>query len=246
MLAYLKLEVTRTLRNRRFLIFVIAFPIGFYLLFTHIFNSNLSAADKAEFFRTYMVSMAAYGAVGTALMTTGPRIALERASGWNQQLRLTPLTPAAALVGKILTAVATALLAPVVVTVIARVVNGVSLPVGNWLALVAVLWIGTIPFAALGVAFGYLLDGETAQIATMIVYFVLAILGGFWAPIDQFPAGLRRVGKALPTFRYGNLGWSVVDGHTPKLVDVLVLGGYGVAFTLLGILAYRRPAMRTG
>jgi hypothetical protein len=71
----------------------------------------------------------------------------------------------------------------------------VSLPVSSWLALVVLLWVGTIPFAALGVAFGYLLDGETAQIATMIVYFVMAILGGFWAPIDQFRPACGRWGR---------------------------------------------------
>lgn len=244
MLAYLKLEVTRTLRNRRFLVFVVGFPIGFYILFTQIFAGQMSAADRVVFFREYMISMAAYGAMGSALMSTGPRIAMERASGWNQQLRLTPLTPGGALAAKAISAMLTGLVSPIVVTVTGRLVNHVSLPPATWLGTVLLLWVCTVPFALLGVAIGYLVDGETAQMATMVVYLLLAVLGGIWVPIDQFPDTMRAIGQALPSYRFIHVGSALVDGRSIDLADVGILLAYAAAFAALGLFAYRRPTDR--
>ena len=245
MFAYLKLEIARTLRNRRYLFFVVGFPVAFYLLFTHIFDKDVSPSDKIEFYRDYMIAMAAYGAVGASMMATGPRIALERGLGWSRQLRLTPLTPGAALVAKVLSAMVTAAIAPVTVTVIGRLVNHVSLPVGHWLMILAFMIVGTFPFAALGTAIGYLVDGETAQLATMISYLALAILGGFWFPVDNFGGTLREVARALPSYRYADLGWQSVQGHVPPLLDLAVLAAWTAVFLALGTYAYRRPAIRT-
>lgn len=244
MLAYLKLEIVRTLRNRRYIFFVIGFPVVFYLLFTHIFTGDATVQEKSDFFRDYMIAMSAYGALGSSMMATGPRIAMERTIGWGRQLRLTPLSPGAALVAKIGSAVVTAAVAPVVVTVVGRLVNHVSLPPGHWLLIVAFLWLGTLPFAALGAAIGYLVDGETAQLVTMISYLTLAIMGGFWFPVDNFGSGLQHVARALPSFRYADLGWQTVSGHFPPLLDFAVLAAWTAGFVALGLYAYRRPAVR--
>jgi ABC-2 type transport system permease protein len=241
MLAYLKLEIVRTLRNRRYLFFVVGFPVAFYLLFTHIFDKGVPDSDKVEFYRDYMIAMAAYGAVGAAMMATGPRIALERGIGWTRQLRLTPLRPGHALVAKVLSAMVTAAIAPVAVTVVGRLVNGVSLPLGHWLLILVSMIVGTFPFAALGTAIGYLVDGETAQLATMVSYLVLAIMGGFWFPVDNFGSTLRDVAEALPSYRYADLGWQAVQGHTPPVLDAAILLAWTAAFLALGAYAYRRP-----
>jgi ABC-2 type transport system permease protein len=244
-LPYLKLEIARTLRNRRYLVFVVGFPIFFYLLFTHIFDNDVSPADKIEFYRDYMIAMAAYGGVGASMMATGPRIALERGIGWTRQLRLTPLTPMQALVAKVLATMVTAAIAPVVVTVAGRVFNHVSLPPAHWLGILGLMIVGTFPFAALGATIGYLVDGETAQLVTMISYLALAILGGFWFPVDNFGTGLREVARATPSYRYADLGWNAVQGHVPPLLDFAVLAAWTLGFLLLGTYAYRRPAVRT-
>ena len=120
MLAYLKLEIVRTLRNRRYVVLIVGFPVAFYLLFTHILSGNASAQDRADFYREFMIAMSAYGALGSAMMATGPRIALERTIGWNRQLRLTPLSPRGALVAKILSAMVSAVVAPVAVNRMVR------------------------------------------------------------------------------------------------------------------------------
>ena len=54
--AYLRLEVPRTLRNRRLIVLTIVFPVAFYLLFTRVLTGGAQLDNDARAF--LMVSMA--------------------------------------------------------------------------------------------------------------------------------------------------------------------------------------------
>ena len=89
MAAYLALEIRRAVRNRRYLVFAIGFPVVFYLLYTGVLLGKNAPPDPA-WNAFFMVSMAAYGMIGASLSNAMP-IAQERTSGWTRQLRITPL-----------------------------------------------------------------------------------------------------------------------------------------------------------
>ena len=89
MFEYMKLEIRRVLRDRRYLIFSIGFPLGFYLMYTRAVAAN-DTVDHMPWATFYMVSMATFGAIGAALQTGGTRVTAERANGWIKQLRATP------------------------------------------------------------------------------------------------------------------------------------------------------------
>jgi hypothetical protein len=67
-LAYLRLEVRRSLRNRRYLVFTIAFPVMLYVLYTAILPAaGNEQIDGLAWPLYFLVSMAAYGAMGAAM-----------------------------------------------------------------------------------------------------------------------------------------------------------------------------------
>lgn len=205
MLEYLKLEVRRTLRNRRYLVFSIGLPLFFYLLFSKLYGSVAGLIDDVPYTAYIMISMAAYGTLGTALNSGGPRLAEERANGWMRQLRITPLTPAGYLVGKILSAVVLTLPVLVLIGEAAHFVNGVRLPVVEWAQALLLLVIGVLPFAAPGVLLGLLFDVDSAQPAMLIVYLGLSLLGGLWMPVASMPHTMQEIAHAMPTYRYAEL-----------------------------------------
>ena len=90
MAAYLALEIRRAVRNRRYLVFAIGFPVVFYLLYTGVLHRRGRAPTDPTWTAYFLVSMAAYGMIGASLSNAIP-IAQERASGWTRQLRITPL-----------------------------------------------------------------------------------------------------------------------------------------------------------
>jgi ABC-2 type transport system permease protein len=230
--AYLTLELRRALRDRRYLALVVGWPVAAYLLFSTVFGS---AADRAEGLDPrveIMVAMAAFGAIGAVLMATGPRLATERQSGWERQLRLTPLPAPAAMLARVGAAVVLTLPAICLTFAVAMSVKGVTLPAWEWPAMVALLLVGTAPFAGLGLVIGNLTDGDTAMGMTTIVYFALAALGGLWMPAKVLPSGMRAVAHALPSNRLAELAWRVAAGHAPSLAAIGVLAAWAGVLAL--------------
>ena len=99
----LKLEIRRLTRNRRTVIISIVVPVVFFLLFGLQQKYDTLRQGNGNVSADVMISLALYGAV---LSTTfcGAMVSIERAQGWSRQLRLTPLSPVAYIIVKILTA----------------------------------------------------------------------------------------------------------------------------------------------
>ncbi|GAA4632875.1 ABC transporter permease [Actinoallomurus vinaceus] len=247
MLRYLGVEIRRTIRDRRFIFFTMAIPVAFYLLWANVYGkSSGSVAGTDLNARAYLlVSMASYGAVGAALTTTGARLATERQIGWLRQLQVTPLRPWAVITAKIIASMCLALPAIILVGLAGVLTQHVHLSAGEWAGMISLMWLGTLPFAALGTLIGSLVGADAAQPVTLVCYFTLSILGGLWMPVDSLPKTLRHVAHWLPSNRFAGLGWSIVGGHAPSASDGLVLAGWGLLLGVLALAAYRRATVRS-
>ncbi|MFI7455555.1 ABC transporter permease [Nonomuraea sp. NPDC049714] len=206
MRSYLSLEIRRGFRNPAGLVLLTGFPVALYLLWTKVPNV-VPPGQQGDFAATTMVSLATYGSMGGALFIGGA-IALERSKGWARQLAVTPLPAHGYVVAKLVSGAAGVLPSIVVVLAAGALLAGVRLPWWTWPALVVLIWLGVMPFTALGVAFGYTLKGQAANLAMMAVYFGLSILGGLWLPIQLMPEGMRTLTAwtllfaALAVWRY--------------------------------------------
>lgn len=239
MVNFIKLEVRRMLRDRRYLIFNLGITVAFYLLYTKI-SPSTDAIDGTSRSAYFMVSMAAYGAMGSALFFGGPRIAMERKLGWTRQLRVTPLSPTDYVIGKLAAAMIVPLPSICLISLAGAVVNGVSLSAAQWLGIIAITWLGTLPFAVLGIFIGSLLDGNTAQPVTTFLMFGLAILGGLWAPVSSMPSLMERAAKLMPSYHFADPGWRIVGQRGLNPVDFLVILAYAVLFGALVAWRYRQ------
>ncbi len=244
---YLALEIRRTFRDRRFVFFTIVVPVMFYLLWSNVFgkNADVEATTGLSPKLYLLVSMASFGAIGASLTTTGARLAAERKSGWLRQLQVTPLRPSAVITAKVIASMCLALPAILLVGVTAVITQGVHLSVVEWAELAGLLWIGTLPFAALGTLIGSLVGADAAQPLTVACYFGLSIFGGLWISLDLLPKTLRTIAHWLPSARFADLGWRVVGGHLPPASDGLVLGGWAIILGALAVAAYRRATVRS-
>lgn len=243
MLAFAKTDILRMLRNRRYFVFVVAFPVLLYVINANIYGQDTDAGG-VKYSVLLMVSMAAYGALASSTMSSAVPLATERQSGWLRQLQITPLPGSAVIAAKLCTAMTLVLPALVLVSLVAIVQQGVSLPPGRWLALLPALWLGAAPFVALGLAIGSALTADAAQPVAMICMFALAIAGGLWFPPEVFGATMKAVAELTPSFHYASLGWSLASGHGVAMTDVLVVAGWAVVLGSLAVFLYRRATVR--
>ncbi|MGP3959167.1 ABC transporter permease [Nonomuraea sp. 3N208] len=238
MRSYLGLEMRRGFRNPAGLILLTAFPVALYLLWTKVLNV-VPQGQHGDFAAVTMVSMATYGSMGGALFIGGA-IALERGKGWARQLAVTPLPAHGYVVAKLISGATGVLPSIVVVLAAGALVAGVRLPLWTWPALVLLIWVGVMPFAALGIAFGYTLKGQAANLAMMAVYFGLSILGGLWLPVQLMPEGMRVLAEYSPAYQAGSLGWRALAGEWPTGTAIGVLAAWTLLFAALAVWRYRR------
>ena len=233
-------QLRRVARNRQYLFFTVLLPALFTVFFTEIFGGL--AASPAGYQREavqYMVSMMAYGAIGAALGAT-IRISFDRASGWVRQLRVTPVAQAEVFAVDVVVGALLTLPSLVTVALVGRFVNDVQLGLGTWLAMVGVLWVGSIAFVALGLLIGLSLTERGAGGAMSFVGVVLALLGGLLAPVEVFPESLRTVAHAMPSYWYAQLGRDVAGGSGPAAQAVLAMVAFTTAFAALAVVVARR------
>jgi ABC-type transport system involved in cytochrome c biogenesis permease component len=159
-LALTKAELMRLLRNRRYFIFTLAFPVVLYLL---LGRQVAGKANGVAFAAYYMVAMSTFGAFSGALNGNAQRISQEKKEGWIRQLRLTPLPPNAYVVAKVLTSLATTVPSIIIVLILGRFYGNVHLPAWEWPVIAVVVWFGSTIFAALAVAIGYRFAPEQVQ-----------------------------------------------------------------------------------
>jgi ABC-2 type transport system permease protein len=241
-ISYTRYELLRTFRNRRFFMFAWAFPLVLYYLIagTTMNEKNLSGSGiSAPLY--FMVGLAAFGAMN-AMLSTGARIADERGSGWNRQLRLTPLRARSYLSAKVVTGYLVSI-STLILLFVAGATLGVSMPATRWLEMLGLMLVGLLPFAALGIFAGHLLTVDSMGPFIGGVSALLAFLGGTWFPLGN-SGFLYEVARELPSYwlvqashigaggsAWGSLGWGVILGWS------VVLGA-------LAARAYRRDTRR--
>ena len=240
MFAYLRFELRRLAREPRIFLFTVLMPVASYLVFTGFANQN-DKIGGITVAATIMVGLGGYGAIIGAL-SLGGAVSSERTEGWLRQLRITPLKPSAVVAVKTFTSTLVAVPSIIAVGIAGYIEHHIHLPITHWLLIIGVMWIGTVPFALLGLALGYALPPNVASSASFILFFTLSALGGLLVPTVVFPHAMQEIARTLPSNRYAELGWRAVAGHGPTAVGALVLAGWTALFAILAAFAYRRSA----
>jgi ABC-2 type transport system permease protein len=240
--AYLRFELLRTFRNRRFFLFSFGFPLVLYFLIAapnrHVHSLNGSGISAPLY---YMVGLAAFGSMN-AMLATGARIAAERQVGWNRQLRTTPLTPRTYFRAKVLTAYVVAV-GSLVLLALAGTVLGVRLPAHDWLRMGWLMLVGLIPFAVIGVAIGHLVAAESIGPVIGGSLAIFAFLGGVWFPISGSGA-LHDIGEALPSYWLVQAAHVALGGRGWTSSGWVVVAAWTAAMLVVAVRAYRRDTAR--
>jgi ABC-2 type transport system permease protein len=241
-LAYTRYELLRTVRNRRFFIFSLIFPLGLYFAIAgpnrHVRDLGGSGIPAPLYF---MVGLAAFGTMN-AVLGAGARIAAERSVGWNRQLRLTPLTPREYFRAKVVTGYLMALMT-IALLYAAGAILGVRIPAGRWFDMTLMLLVGLIPFAALGILIGHLVTTDSIGPVMGGTTAVFAFLGGVWFPIGSNGI-LHYVAQGLPSYWLVSAGRIGVGGHSWGTTGWIVVAAWTVAAAAAARQAYLRDTKR--
>ncbi|MEP6479206.1 MAG: ABC transporter permease [Rhodoglobus sp.] len=245
--SFLWIELKRRLRNRRTLVFTVVMPVALFLIVglplkdtpltaTAIKDGGLSVAAYI------LISMAVYGAM-VASTAAGGVVAIERASGWSRQLRLTPLNPVAYIAIKVLSGLALGLIA-VLGTFAAGMICGVTMSVQAWILCGLAAWLGSLVFTALGLFIGYLVPSDNVMQFLGPILAILALFGGLFTPLNQFPEVVQNIAKFTPVYGLGEIARAPLTGDAFDWWAVLNVIAWLVIFSVGAALVFRRDTQR--
>ena len=236
---YVRYEVLRVFHNRRFFLFSLVFPVVLFLL---VAGPNRDQTLQGIPFATYyMAGMVSWGTM-TAVVAGGARIAAERSIGWNRQLRVSPLPVRTYFLTKLASGYLVALVS-IAVLYVAGAALDVRLSAAAWVQMTALILIGLIPFAVLGILLGHVLTIDSMGPALGGVTSLFALLGGAWGPTAT--AGwLLQVVKCLPSYWLVQAGKTAYGGDSWPLQAWIVLVVWTIGLTVLAVRVYRRDTAR--
>jgi ABC-2 type transport system permease protein len=241
-LTYIRFELLRTFRNRRFFILSLGFPLVLYFIIAGA-SKGVQSLDGTGISAPlyFMAGLVSFGTM-SAMLSSGARIANERQVGWTRQLRITPLPPRAYFRTKVITSYAMALLS-ISALYISGAALGVSLSAREWLEMTGLLLVGLIPFAALGIVLGHLLTPDSIGPAMGGGISLLALLGGTWFPLGNH-GFLYDIAQYLPSYWLVQASHVALGGSAWPGKAWLVIALWTGVFSSLAVRAYRRDTGR--
>jgi ABC-2 type transport system permease protein len=176
-----------------------------------------------------------------SMISTGARIAGERETGWTRQLRISPLSVRAYFRAKLLTGYVLAL-SSLLVLYISGSLLGVSLSAGRWLAMTGLIMVGLLPFAALGILVGHLVNTDSVGPLMGGLVSILAFLGGTWFAINS--GFLHTFGQFLPSWWLVQARDVALDGHAWGARGWITVAAWTAILVAGAAWAYRRDTDR--
>ncbi len=232
-LVHARSEVLQYARYPAYAIPTLAFPALMMLLLGRQF-------ERGEPQRL-LVGFAATAILTVTFFQFGVGIATSRTTSWEAYLRTLPVSPLTRLTGRVLAAVAFAAGTVAMVAIVGIGIHGITMPGWRFVASALALLLGGVPFALLGIAFGYWLSPRAALPVANLAFLPLAIAGAFWARLEGLPHEADVVSQLLPTRSWMEVLDSVATGdHGLPLHHVAALVGWTALFGVLAWWGYRR------
>ncbi len=220
-----RMRILLTLRNKMFLFFSVVMPLGFFFLYSGVFAKGIPAL--VAYFLGPVIAlnvMGGFWGLSTALVTY-------REQGILRRFHVTPVTAtdmlASSVAANFILTIPTVLLEILLARYLFHVPH-----IGNLLSLAALVTIGTISFAAMGlIVAGVTNTMQETQVINQLIWLPLIFLSGATFPFGLLPHAVQNVALFLPaTYLVTGLQQAVVASAPVSrlLPEVVSLGGWAV------------------
>jgi ABC-2 type transport system permease protein len=233
--AQARIEMLLTVRRGESLLVTLVIPIGILVFFSSVDAVNTTYKEPVDFLVPGVLALAV---MSSAMVSLGIATGYERRYGVLKRLGSTPLSR-----GGLLTAKTLNVLALEVVQTIVIVITGIALgwhATGGLVAAVALLLVGTIAFAGIGMLMAGTLRAEANLALANGLFLVLLFLGGMAYPLAKLPDAVEAVAKLLPAAALSETVRAVLSpGRAFPVGELVVLLVWAVAAPLAAARWFR-------
>jgi ABC-2 type transport system permease protein len=182
-LAEAKSEFLYTSRSSSVLLFVVVFPLMFYVLVGIVFGL-FRAADPTVRTRV-LVGFTIMATMTPGLLGFGGTLAVEREKGLHTLRRALPMPAAANILAKTIVALLCVAVIVPALLLIGRLLSDVVLAPAQMLAISGLAIVGALPFCAIGFCIGSHASGRSAPVVVNLVFIPMLYLSGSFNPLPE-------------------------------------------------------------
>jgi ABC-2 type transport system permease protein len=240
-----KSEFLTRLRLPGYVIPTILFPIMFYSLFGLTQSQATLAGTTVGNY--LLATFGSFGVIAISLFGFGVSVAMDRGQGWMLVKRASPMPRLAYFAGKIAMALLFSAIMLLLLFTFGIAAGHAHMPFTAWATLGGALLVGVLPFAAMGLAIGYLAGPNSAAPICNMIYLPMSFASGLWMPIEVLPRAVQHIAPFLPFYHLGQLALGRIRGgfNTADWVHMVALIGFTVFFLALAAIGYRRDEGKT-
>lgn len=229
--------VRGVLREPAALFFSVVMPVMFFTIFASMFGA-MPSPNGLPAAVSMLATFGTFGVVSVMLLNPGITVATDRESGWLRMKKVSAAPVGVTIAGTVIAALPYALAVLGALTAVALLVAGPVIDVGTWLRLVAVLLVGSLPFALLGLAVGFQASSNAATAVLNAVLFPMVIASGLWMPLEVLPGWVSGIAQVLPTYHLAQLALAQLTG-APALGHLLAVLATTAVAGLVAAWSYR-------
>jgi len=182
----------------------------------------------------------ALAVIASGLVSLGIVTGYERSYGVLKRLGGAPLPRWGLVAAKLAAVLALELLQVAVLLAVAGVVLDWRPPTGTSILLFAgALVLGTVAFAGLGLLLAGTLRAEATLALANGLFLVFLVIGGIVLPVDQLPAPVEALARALPASALADLLRAAFGSATEVAGPILILVTWGIGAAGLAIRTFR-------
>ncbi|ASR34560.1 ABC transporter [Prauserella marina] len=230
-------ELRGIVREPTALFFSIVMPVAFFALFVSLYGDQSSATVQRG--TAMIATFGTFGVLTVVLLNPGTGIAADRGSGWLRAKRVSAVPISATLAAKVIATMPYAVGVLIAMTATAAITGNLNGSVADLARVYAVLLIGAIPFALLGLAVGFQTSANACVAILNAILFPAAILSGLWMPLEILPDFFADIAQFLPTYHLAQLALAQLTS-APAVGHLLALLAATVVIAPLAALSYRR------
>lgn len=229
-------------RSRELAFFTFAFPLLLFVLLDSVYGDKVVKGEHVKASSYLLAGILGYGVASTAFAGLAIVLVLRRESGILKRLRATPLPAPAFLAAVIASTVIVYAIEAAALLLLGRFVFGIHLAT-HWLSLVLALLLGSLSFAALGIALtGWIRSGEGSSAVVNAIYLPVSFLSGAFVSPHEYPHFLEVVAEVLPLTYFIRLMRDVVlrdQAIWSSWESAVVVAAWGLAGAVLAVRGFR-------
>jgi ABC-2 type transport system permease protein len=226
-------------RSMESALFIFLFPLLLFVLLGSVYSGTIYGVPAPQ---ALLSGLIGYGCANTAFAGLAITLVLRRERAILKRLRATPLPAAVYIAAMLVSTLVVFALQTVALFALGRVLYDTPFPSAFGSLILAII-VGSVAFAALGVATASLIrSGEGSSAVVNFILLPMAFLTGSFGPTRHYPAFLRAIGDVLPLKYFIDLINAIyLKGHAiwTKPLALGVLAAWGLGGLLVAVLKFR-------